>query len=190
MTKGTYGYIGKRKLTNLAITLVFVVIIGLMVAFAKVWAPKDYRNILLVMAILMVLPGANFLVQLLIILPYKDVEQEEYQHMKEIAGTGIFYTGLHVTGSQIATISLDYAYVHPNGIVCLTSDMKLDLKKSETYIESMLRVGGIDTMVKLYTDRKAFETRVEDLQSKSPIDWENADNKLKKTGENLLAISL
>lgn len=190
MNKGTYGYIRKKKMVNLLATLGFVVIVALLVVAAKAWVPEAYHNITLVMAMLSVLPGAYFLVQLIVMMPYRDVDAAEYEHMKEVADTGLFYTGLNITANQLPTIPLRYAYVHPDGVVAYTDSSKIDLKKSQEYIEAMLRANGIDTVVKIFTSKDSFERRMKDLQTKAPVDSGKAGNKLLKTASTICAISL
>lgn len=187
--KGGCGYIRSRKRQQLLKILAGVCAVAVFVVGAY-FVPAAYHNIMLVMGILCVLPTANFLVNLIALLPYKDVAPEEYEQIRRMAGTGLLDTGLNITANKLPTIPLAYVYVHPLGVAALTRSERIDVGKSEEYIASLLRMGGIDLNVKIFTKEKQFCERIRTLQETHPVDGEHADEKLLQTQRTLRAVSL
>lgn len=187
--KGSRGYIRLRKRQQFLKILAGVCAVAAFVLGAYL-VPEDFHDIMLVMGILCVLPTANFLVNLIALAPYQDVSLEEYEKFRRIAGTGLFDTGLNITASKLPTIPLAYVYVHPLGVAALTRSKRLDVKKSEEYIASLLREGGIDTNIKIFKSETQFCDRVRTLQETHPVDAECAEEKLLQTQRTLRAISL
>lgn len=186
ITKGHYGYLRARKRTLLIRTLLLSVgVIALLImGFALTHTKK---NLLTVAAIVSVLPAANQAVILIAALPYRGREQEEYESVRAIVPKGVLDTELVVTSKSDKSMQLDYAYIHPTGIYCFSFDSKLDIPKTERYIQSMMKNNKLNTHVKCFRDFKQFKKRLKELE---PIDRDTCDEKLLKIEGVLRAISI
>ena len=104
-----------------------------------------------------------------------------------MVGNGILDTELILTYKNDRSMPIDYAYVHPTGLYCFSSDSKLDIPKTEQYIRTMLKTNHLNTHVKLFRDFRQFQRRLRELE---PVDRNTCEEKLLKIEGVLRAISI
>ncbi len=184
--KGHHGYLHARKRTLLirtsllAIGVIALLIMGFTLTHTR-------KNLLTVAAVVSVLPTANQAVILIAVLPYHGRKKEEYDTVRAIVPKGILDTELVITSKNDKSMQLDYAYIHPTGVYCFSFDEKLDLSKTEKYIQMMMKNNKLNTHVKVFRDFKQFKKRLGELE---PIDRDTCDEKLLKIEGVLRAISI
>lgn len=184
--KGHYGYIRARKKTLLIRTI--ILFLGVFILLAMGFAlTHTKKNLLTVAAIVSVLPAANQAVVLFALLPYHGREREEYESVREMVGNGILDTELILTSKNDRSMPIDYAYVHPTGLYCFSSDSKLDIPKTEQYIRTMMKTNHLSTHVKIFKDFRQFKRRLSELE---PVDRNTCEEKLLKIEGVLRAISI
>ncbi len=186
ITKGHYGYIRRRK-KNLSIKVGILAagIIGLLMLGYVTLGTKN--NWLTIVAILTVLPTANLAVVLAALLPYKGRPMEEYQQVTALTGDGVLDTELVITSKTDKAMELNYAYFHEEGIYCYTINKKMDVKKTEGYLKTMLKNNGVSGEVKIFTDWRGFLKRLKTLP---PSSRKTCDEILLKQEGVFRAISL
>lgn len=184
--KGHYGYIRARKRTLLIRTI--ILFLGVIILLAMGLAlTHTKKNLLTVAAIVSVLPAANQAVVLFALLPYHGREKDEYESVREIVPNGVLDTELVLTSKNDKSMPIDYAYVHPTGLYCFSFDSKLDIPKTQQYIQTMMKANHLNTHVKVFRDFKQFKKRLRELE---PIDRNTCEEKLLKIEGVLRAISI
>lgn len=186
VSKGNYGYLKYRKIT-LIMKLLFVLLGILILMIAGVMATKSRNNLLTVVAVLSTLPLANVAVILFAVYPYKSRPREEYEKVKAIAKDGLLNTELIITSKTDRTMEINYAYIHPKGVLCYSVNERLNTNTTQRYIESMLSKNGVPTVVKVFKDFKPFLNRLSELE---PIQRETCDEDLLRIEGVLRAIAI
>lgn len=161
--KGCRGYRAyRRKIQLLEIGIGAAMIIAQLLArnFTDNQAAK---NILTVMAVLMVLPVANVASPFLAAIRCRLPEETFYESIKPYEGRcRILYELIITSKEQI--IPADAAALHPNGVYLCCTSGKLDKKKAESYLNEMFSAHRLDANVRIFTEAGAFERRLKSLK--------------------------
>lgn len=184
--KGHYGYFSYRK--KIEFIKATIILIGIVILLAIGYSvTHDRKNLMTVFAVVSVLPFANVLVIAISLLPFHSRPKEEEEEMRALMGDGVYSTELALTRKTGATILLDYIYVHKNGVICYSSDSKLNEREAEKYIKEMLVGNELPSDVKITKDLRKFKMRVKDLE---PVLRAECDDELLRIEGVLYAISL
>lgn len=162
MKKGTVGYIKKRKRFQVLYTLL-IVLVSLGLFFIGLSVTKTTKNIMTVIAVLGVLPGAKSLVTVIILLPYHSLEQTKadifLNHCPEGSET---YADL-VFSSTERVMHLDFLCVL--GTECIGYSKETGpVEKIETYFTETMRKRGISVHMKVITKESDFLKRLSALK--------------------------
>ena len=186
ITKGHYGYIGKRKKSLfLQALILFIGMSGFILLGYLI--TKTNKNLFTLVAVMTAIPMVMQVVQLIAISRYHSRPEEEYMQVKELAGNGLLNTDLVIANKDGPSYDIAYAYVHTNGIVLYCANEKVDIAKTEEYIRNYLRLNGCDAPVQVITDIRVFMKR---LKSLPPEDRANVPDELLKQEGVLRAISM
>lgn len=152
--KGEQGYISKRKKIDTIWLLVFIAIgVGIFLTGCMIFTSR--ANVLTVLAVLMVLPGAKRVVALIVLLPRKGVSKERYQKAKEVCGDGVLYTDYVFTSTE-KIMHLDFLLVKNGNVLALIAPSKQDVDYMKKYMTQQVSKLASDYGIKFFTKDEDF----------------------------------
>ncbi len=166
--KGDFGYIRyQRKIRILKTAALFVLPAALFIA-GLIMNGGDRKNILTLLAIVGVIPACMSVVSVVMVFLRSSVSEELYndvhsrsQHLSDMYE--VFFT-THDQNLYVSALVIDDDYV--TGY----SEDNVDagvLNVMEKHISSCLRVENMKRKVKIFSDRKHFLDRVEEMDKKN-----------------------
>ena len=164
-TKGQFGYFRYERMRRLLITII-TVLFPAAVFVAGIIVYGTERNLLTVIALVLVIPFAMAFVSLVMVYTHSSISEEEYKEIEEHAGTLTMAYELYVTHETASTM-VDAFAICGNTIVGLVTEKKGDPKFTADYIKKVLRSNGIGSNVALMTDRKHFLERLDSMNEHS-----------------------
>ena len=173
--KGTNGYIQKRKLFQIIMLLVTVVVsVGLFLC--GYFSTGSSKNLLTVIAMLGVLPAAKCIVNLVLFLPYRSLDAGMYREFSETAGeTGKLYSDLVFT-SQKRVMHLDALYINGTEIAALlteeskkpgSSSRDKSEKEIGVYVTETMKKRAVSVHMHIFNSGDAFRERIASLSGKN-----------------------
>ena len=157
--KGSRGYIDGQKKKFGIMTAAFFMLVAAFFITGLILC-KTRNNILTVMAILMVLPGAKFAVDLIMVLPYKPVTEELYNKLEAADDKFLHKYECIFTSKERAVYAA--ALVITDHTVCVYApDGKTDASKFEKSLKDYVKADGLSISVVLITDEKQFIRKTE-----------------------------
>lgn len=162
--RGDYGYISNRKKKTF-LGVVAMILIGCIVFLTGLFLNNmSNRNLFTVIAVLFVLPGAKYLVGLIVVFPYHSVTRERYEHMKEnLPENMTLYTDLVITSSE-KIMHLDFVVVGNGQVIGLLGQGKQELSYVRQYLTKGVHNWGSDYKVKIVDSEKTFFGEVSKVQ--------------------------
>lgn len=164
-TKGQFGYFRYERMRRLLITII-TVLFPAAVFVAGIIVYGTERNLLTVIALVLVIPFAMAFVSLVMVYTHSSISEEEYKEIEEHAGTLTMAYELYVTHETASTM-VDAFAICGNTVVGLVTEKKGDPKFTADYIKKVLRSNGIGSNVALMTDRKHFMERLDSMNEHS-----------------------
>jgi hypothetical protein len=161
VSKGQYGYFRYERKRRLVITILLFLIPAL-VFLVGILMFGSQKNLLTVLALVLVIPFAMAFVSLVMVYTHSSIPEEEYREIEEHAGTLTMAYELYVTHEEASTM-VDAFAICGNTVVGLVTDKKGDPKFTADYIKKVLRANGIGSNVTLMTDRKHFIERLDSM---------------------------
>ena len=163
ISKGCRGYRNyRRKIQILEIALGAAMILGQLAA-RNFTDNEAAKNILTVLAVLMVLPVANVASPFLAAIRCQIPKDSFYQAVSPYEGRcRILYELIITSKEQI--IPIDAAAVHPSGVYLCCTGAKLDKIKAETFLKEMFSAHGLGNHIKIFTDEESFKRRLKSLK--------------------------
>ena len=154
--RGEFGYIKARKRKALTGVLIMA-LIGISVFVTGLLLNKmSNRNIFTVIAILFVLPGARYLVALIVTFPYRSVEKERFDKVKKMLPEKMeLYTDLVITSPE-KVMHLDFIAVGNGQVIGLLGDGKQELSYVRKYLTNGVHNWGSGYKVKIVDSEKTF----------------------------------
>ena len=164
--KGTNGYIKKRKIL-LLLLLIGIVALSLGLFLCGYLTTGTKKNLLTVLSILGVLPAAKCLVNLVLFLPHKSLDETVYKDLESAtAETGILYSDLVFTSTK-HVMHLDSLYITGTELVGLSLNGKV---KSETeiteYFTDTMKKRGTTVHMHVFRNAAEMKSRIEALADK------------------------
>lgn len=156
VTRGEFGYIENRKKRAL-IGVLLITLIGIAIFLTGLFLNKmSNRNIFTVLAVVMVLPGAKFLVRFIVMFPYHSVEKERYDKVKAILPENMeLYTDLVITSPE-KVMNLDFIAVGNHQVIGLMGAGKQEIAYVRKYLANGVHNWGSDYKVKILESEKTF----------------------------------
>ena len=164
-TKGQFGYFRYERMRRLLITII-TVLFPAAVFVAGIIVYGTERNLLTVIALVLVIPFAMAFVSLVMVYTHSSISEKEYKEIEEHAGTLTMAYELYVTHETASTM-VDAFAICGNTVVGLVTEKKGDPKFTADYIKKVLRSNGIGSNVALMTDRKHFLERLDSMNEHS-----------------------
>ena len=164
-TKGQFGYFRYERMRRLLITII-TVLFPAAVFVAGIIVYGTERNLLTVIALVLVIPFAMAFVSLVMVYTHSSIPEDEYKEIEEHAGTLTMAYELYVTHETASTM-VDAFAICGNTVVGLVTEKKGDPKFTADYIKKVLRSNGIGSNVALMTDRKHFLERLDSMNEHS-----------------------
>ncbi|MBR2653521.1 MAG: hypothetical protein IKD59_03095 [Lachnospiraceae bacterium] len=164
-TKGQFGYFRYERMRRLLITII-TVLFPAAVFVAGIIVYGTERNLLTVIALVLVIPFAMAFVSLVMVYTHSSIPEDEYKEIEEHAGTLTMAYELYVTHETASTM-VDAFAICGSTVVGLVTEKKGDPKFTADYIKKVLRSNGIGSNVALMTDRKHFLERLDSMNEHS-----------------------
>lgn len=164
--RGEFGYIDGRKKRAL-LGVLCMAAIGVAIFFLGLLLNKmSNRNLFTVIAVLFVLPGAKFLVALIVMLPYHSVTVQRYEKVKaKLAPGAVLYTDLVITSPE-KVMHLDFAVVGNGQVLALLGEGRQELSYVKKYLTEGVRNWGSGYTVKIVESEKTFLADVSAMEEK------------------------
>ena len=166
ISKGSYGYRNYRKKIQMIELAVGTAMILAQLLARNFTDNQAARNILTVMAILTVLPVANVASPFFAAFPYSTPGKDFHKALIPYDEKCVILYDLIVTSKE-QILPLDGIAVHPAGVCAYCSNPKTDMKKAESYLNSMFTAHRLDGNVRVINDLGAFERRLKGFKPAS-----------------------
>ncbi|MCR5202484.1 MAG: hypothetical protein K6D02_05285 [Lachnospiraceae bacterium] len=183
MSKDDYNYTLNRKKNNI-ILIILMIILGVSIFLVGYFVNgRSTKNVFTVVAILFALPGAKFMTSLIILLPSKKNEKEEYERIKgECKEPSKLYSSVVVT-SVDKVMYMKYIYIgHANVFYVYDEKKKYDdegkkgVKKRDEdrkYVKDYIYKGvnnySSGFKVQMFTEVKKFENEIKRVEEKDEV---------------------
>lgn len=173
--RGEFGYLKYKKRVSL-FGVLLMLILGISVFVAGLLLnDMSNRNIFSVIAVLFVLPGAKYLVALIVSFPYKPVSRERYEKVSSQVREGVvLYTDLVITSSE-KVMHLDFVVVGYGQVIGLLGNGKQELTYVRPYLTKGVANWGNDYKVKIFDSEKKFLAELSQMKEKE-VDQEEEAN--------------
>ena len=183
--KTDYGYIDYRKKRQLFMTAIMV-LIGIAIYFLGCALNKgESTNIFTVVAILMVLPGAKYFVNFIVLFPYQTPEKEKYQELtKLLEFRGELYSDLVITSPE-KIMNLDFLWLEEGCVFGVLGKKGQDLSYIQNYVSQGVKNWTSNYKVKIYAEYKEF---YEELKKEQNHSAKEPSNELEKARDYLKSL--
>ncbi len=162
LTKGEYGYITYRKKVQLIKVAVGIILVAA-VLITGIVTTGSKNNLLTIGSILLVLPTANFLVNLIAMLPFKKLDEGSYDEFMEASKGKITSCDMIVTANQ-KLVPIQLAVIYKNGIVAYTNSKKINRKEAEENMNKLLKNIGCSATIRILNEWKPFIRQVQSIE--------------------------
>ncbi len=167
MKKGTVGYLRKKKRFQILYTLL-IALVSVALFLIGYFATGSTKNLLTVVAVLGVLPGAKSLVTVVILLPYRSLAPEKAEAFLKCCPEGAQTYGDLVFSSPERVMHLSFLCIVGTECVGLTEEGK-QAEKITAYFTETMKKQGVSVHMKVYTSDGEFQKRLSSLKpSESP----------------------
>lgn len=167
--KGNYGYVRYQKKRRVLITAVLFAI-PVAIFLTGYFQTGTRSNLFTFVAIMGCLPASKSAVGMILMLLQKPMQPALYEecraHVKDMT---VLYEVC--VSSYEKNIPLPCIVVSGLNVVCCSLDEKLDTAFVEKHIKKILQGNGYRADVKVFTDKKRFLRRVDELYAHR-VEWE------------------
>lgn len=162
--KGDYGYIHSEKIKRSFRTLGLFAIpmFGFIGAFLLL---KTTKNIFTVIALVGCLPACRSMVNTIMMLLQKPMEEEHYKQISEHAGDLLMAYEMYLTTYEKSDFVEAFA-VCGNHVEGFSSRIKGSPQHVEEHVRKILKNNGYKVNVKVYTNMKQYLERLDYLNSR------------------------
>lgn len=163
--RGQYGFLKKQKKQFVA-KIAGCILIGIIMYVVGLLTNKgDSKNICTVLAILMALPAAKAITELIVIFPFHEVERTRYDRVKAICPEEAkLMTGMVIT-SEKKIMNLDFLVEYKGNVIVLAGKKETDLPYLSDYLTKGVRNWGFDYRVKVIGEETAFLNAVQSIKA-------------------------
>lgn len=160
--KGEFGYYDHRR--NLAILFAVLLIAATILMFLIPYRILGTRkNIFTIMAALMCLPTAKFIVDMIMYLRGKGCSTEAFEEIEGSIGNLSSSYDLYLTSYQ-KNFQISHITIAGKSVCGLTEDPKCDTKEGERHIQNMMKKNGMrGYTVKIFTNLHQYLTRLDQM---------------------------
>lgn len=161
--KGQYGYRDSHRKQQLLWVILFLAAIIAQLLARNFTTSSPVKNILTVMAVLTVLPMANFASPLLAGWRYKTPAEDFHQKMVPYEEKCTILYDLIITSKEYV-MPMDVVAVHPGAVVGYCTNPKVEVKKAEAHLNEMLRGNKLEANAKVIMEESTFLRRLDNLK--------------------------
>lgn len=189
IAKGNAGYIQSKKkweITKTCIEFGMVII----VFFTVYLTTKTRLNLLTVAAVLGCLPAAKALVGVIMLFPHQSMQKEKVEEIEKKASKLVKAYDMILTSYE-KIMPIDSIVIFENVVCGYTSDNKVDVNSTASYIKKMLGNNKYDKVsVKIFADYKTYLTRVEGMQNMAEVEKESSLEHEEGIKRTILSLSM
>ena len=189
ISKGQPGYYRNRKKQfGLLCLLGFLLVLG--IYFTGYWIAGTNKNTLTILAIIIFIPTAKFLVDYFMI-PWKSfVSQEDFDKVQKECEPLPVYAELVITASE-KRFNVAYLLVDKDeNIIAYTKDEKADKEAFRKGVVNFLNYYNFNAKPELYTDYEAFMEKCKTLAANNVDITEEEDNHMVVVIEKISIMSI
>lgn len=173
-----YGYISCRKRHQLLMTLLMVVIGIIIFILGCALNKGESTNVFTVAAILMVLPGAKFLVSFIVVFPYHTPDKKQYEELKSsLSVEGRVYSDLVITSTE-KVMNLDFLIITEGCVLGVLGKKRQELSYIQKYLVQGVRNWAPDYRIKIYGEYQELLKAVRELKKREAVDTKVKEKEL------------
>lgn len=163
MQKGDYGYISHRKKVQLIKVIIGAALV-ITVLVTGIVTSGTRNNLLTVGSVLLVLPTANFLVNLIAMSCFKKPDDIEYEEFSKASEGKITSCDMIVTANQ-KLVPIQFSLIYKNGIVAYSNSKKINRRDAEANMNLLLKSIGCPVSIKILSEWKPFIRQVQSIET-------------------------
>ncbi len=193
--KGEFGYINYYKLLQGIISFTFVIVMAVLY-ITGLLIFKTNKNALTVLAILVLLPAARYIVSWIVIFPYKSSDEALYNKLREYPSKNKGWLGISaedvrntnendilepdkrkavIVSDLVLTYSehimnVDFLVVREGHVIAYSDHKKIDESYTSDYIKRLLDNSSDYKSFKFYTKEENFLKAYREIQNNSNSD--------------------
>lgn len=141
------GYISNRKKISF-LWLFGYIVIAAALFLAGYLLTHTRANVFTVMAVLLVLPAAKRVVNLIVMLPRKSVSKERYEKIKNAVGSGVVFADYVFTSSE-KIMHLDFVVIKDGTVLAVTAPSRQDIPYMKKYLADSVHKAASEYSVKV-----------------------------------------
>ena len=164
--KCEYGYLTWKKHAEMRAVLILFLIAAAIFIVGYVWNDNSKNNVFTMIAILLILPMAKHLVEVIILLPFRTPAQELYEAVMQTARPDAFVFSDYVFTSQEKVMYLSSMVVQGNEIIGLTGREKEKTDQIKAYLERSMKQRALPYQVVICTEEAEYLKRIKEAVSK------------------------
>lgn len=162
---GDYGFLKKQKVQYILKMIGYIAGGLIMYGVGLLVNKGNPKNICSVLALLMALPLAKALTELIVIFPFKEIAKERYDKVKAVCPKdSSLMTGLVIT-SEKRIMNLDFLFVHEGNVIALVGAKENDVSYVSNYLTRGVRNWGFDYNVKVLKEEKAYVHAIQNCKT-------------------------
>mgnify|MGYP004481466773 FL=1 len=159
--KGEFGYFKSEKKRCIIFTAILFAV-PLFIFFTSWIYFKTRMTIWTVVTVVGCLPACKSMVNLIMIMKCKSMDEGLYQKIREHQGSLDMAYELYMTFYEKSAY-IDAVAVCGNTVVAYSSDLKIDVAFMETSSQKLIRKNGYKATVKIFTDLRPFLERLDSM---------------------------
>lgn len=177
--KTEYGYINYQKIRQLFMTFLMTAI-GIFIYFLGCALNKgENTNVFTIIAILMVLPGAKFFVNFVVLFPYHTPDKKQYEELKScLQEKGVLYSDLVITSKE-KVMNLDFLIIQSGCVLGVLGKKDQELPYIQKYLAQGVRNWASGYSVKIYKEYGEFKKGLGSLKPREAESSEKAEEYLR-----------
>ena len=172
--RGKHGYIDMRKKSLLIRMLLCAGLFAVLLLIGYLIF-HNIRNILMVPAMLMVIPLANFVASYAAMYRFRTGSEEQYSMLAHYYEQGMLMSDLIFVTEDGSRYMCDYAVIYRGGIVGYASDATWRPNIVESHVNGLLRKRGVPLNLKIYNDFDEFLKRIDGVTPPAEEDARNIE---------------
>ncbi|MCI8668194.1 MAG: hypothetical protein HFI34_01535 [Lachnospiraceae bacterium] len=174
--KGDCGYINQHKIRQLFITLISLIMVAV-IFYTGVLRYHNTKSIFTVIAAVAAIPTAKVAVSYLVMMKYKSCDRPFYEEAVRLAPDSLILADLLISSTE-NILPAPVAVIRDNSVYLFTGLETDSIKKSETYIRTILETEARVTNVKLFNRQEAFFKGISMLNGNAPGKFDETIKKL------------
>ncbi|MCJ7834488.1 hypothetical protein MUB23_03630 [Cuneatibacter sp. NSJ-177] len=163
--RGRYGYIdAHRKSQLLKAVICGAIVLLLLILGVLIWGSK--KNWLMIPAMLMVIPTANFFVAFAAFAKFHTAPKEKYELLGNFENQDMLLSDLILVDEKGRRMPVEFAVVYKNGVVAFSSvcGKRFRSEDAEIPVNDVLKRRGIPMRMKLYSNWDEFLERIDKVE--------------------------